>query len=102
MDPSEFVTISQEIAEAGGDQGIVTSALSRMTDAFTELFATSQDLKKTNEGLVERNNKLQEYNMALFLQHGAQIKESTGTPEEKEKSRAETITFDDLFKKEEK
>lgn len=100
MDPSEFTQLAQEVAEAGGDQGVVTAALSKMTDAFSGMFATSKELTDKNTELMEANKKLQQYNMELFLQHGQHVREIAGSTSEeaKEKSRAETITIDDLFK----
>lgn len=99
MDPSEFTQLAQEVAEAGGDQGVVTAALAKMTDAFSAMFATSKDLTDKNSGLEAANKKLQEYNMELFLQHGQHVRdEQQSKPGDEQKSRAETIKVEDLFK----
>lgn len=98
MDPSEFTQLAQEVAEAGGDQGVVTAALSKMTDAFSAMFATSKELIDKNEKLNDDKNKLQQYNMELFLQHGQHVRETSGGEAAKEKSRSETIKVEDLFK----
>lgn len=101
MKPEQFTELTRSIVEANGDQGKITALLTQLQDGYSKLFATHASVTDTNEKLSGENDRLKEYNMNLFLQLGQQVTDTNkSSSEREEKSRAETITCDDLFKEE--
>lgn len=88
MKKEELQSIFQEI----GSLEDVTDIRAKLVDFQQSLEADYDDhekVTKENESLVEKNKKLQENNMALFLQ-------VTGKPEPKDETKTKR-KFEDLF-----
>lgn len=103
MQPEDFLDLTKQIVDANGDQGKITSLLTIVQDGYNNLFVSHTEATKNNETLKNENKKLKEYNMELFMERGQLVKpESTDNKEQSSKTRAETITFDDLFKEDQK
>lgn len=100
MQPSAFTDLSREIIQANGDQGKITALLTQLQDGYAALFATHASVSKENETLTGENQKLKEYNLELFMQHGESLRHNReGSKEEpKGDERAKTIKVSDLFK----
>lgn len=103
MQPDAFLDLTKQIAEANGDQGKITALLTMVQDGYNTLFVSHTKTAENNNKLEDENKKLKEYNMELFMERGHLAKPESSDKQEKEteeKKRAETITFDDLFKEE--
>lgn len=66
--------------------------ITQITDGVNGVFDQNDTLTASENKLKEDNEKLQEYNMKLFLRVGGQTK----TPEPEEKS-GEPLKYEDLF-----
>lgn len=99
MDMTQWNEFTRNVIANAGDQATLTGILSQATVDYEELFASHAEKDKTEQKLTEENEGLRKANLDLFLRFSSQ-KEQTGTEGggEPQKSRAETITFEDLFK----
>ena len=78
----------------------LTSLVTQASDEYTGLFATNTTLSTENEQLKQENTRLKEANLELFLRVGQQNIDKTGGSGQstEQKTKAETITVEDLFK----
>ena len=85
----------QKVIGAMNDQATLTSLVTQASDEYTGLFATNE-----NEQLKQENTRLKEANLELFLRVGQQNIDKTGGSGQstEQKTKAETITVEDLFK----
>jgi len=90
----------QKVIGAMNDQATLTSLVTQASDEYTGLFATNTTLSTENEQLKQENTRLKEANLELFLRVGQQNIEKTGGSGQsaEQKTKAETITVEDLFK----
>ena len=103
MSPEAFQDLTRQIIGANGDQGAITALLTQAQDGFSGLFATHAKIDEEVKTLREENEKLKQYNLELFMQRGQNVIEQQQKDQlpKEGKSRAETITVQDLFRKEE-
>lgn len=90
----------QKVIGAMNDQATLTSLVTQASDEYTGLFATNTTLSTENEQLKQENTRLKEANLELFLRVGQQNLDKTGGSSQstEQKTKAETITVEDLFK----
>jgi hypothetical protein len=90
----------QKVIGAMNDQATLTSLVTQASDEYTGLFATNTTLSTENEQLKQENTRLKEANLELFLRVGQQNIDKTGGSgrSTEQKTKAETITVEDLFK----
>ena len=90
----------QKVIGAMNDQATLTSLVTQASDEYTGLFATNTTLSTENEQLKQENTRLKEANLELFLRVGQQNNDKTGgsVQSTEQKTKAETITVEDLFK----
>lgn len=91
----EFNTKSTEVLEKLDDQGAVSIILDELRAGFGELAEKVRDVESENETLREKNDKLQNANMELFLKVGNPAKEEE--EEKEEEVVVEKIEYEDLF-----
>lgn len=91
----EFNSKSTEVLEKLDDQGAVSIILDELRAGFGELTEKVRDVESENETLREKNDKLQNANMELFLKVGNPAKEEE--EEKEEEVVVEKIEYEDLF-----
>lgn len=96
MTIQEWNELSVKIASNGGDQAVLTTLLTQATDGFAEEAAKAENAIRDAEQLRKENEGLRKANMDLFLRIGEQV--SQEKEKEPEKTKAETIKIEDLFK----
>ena len=91
----EFNTKSTEVLEKLDDQGAVSIILDELRAGFGELPEKVKEVEADNESLREKNDKLQNANMELFLKVGNPAMEEE--EEKEEEVVGEKIEYEDLF-----
>lgn len=107
MTPEELEQIANDIIKEDTDLATRTSLMTQLTSAFVSMYTQHADAIQERDKIQEKNRKLTDTNIELFEKLNKQtLMEMTGGPKEKpeqtELERAETITFEDLFKEDEK
>lgn len=112
MQPDTFTDLTQQIVDAGDDQGKVVKLLTQIREGYSNLFATHANVLNERDQLQEKNQKLKQDNYDLFMDRGAFLQQqaqmsiqggaNTVPPKSDARQRAETITIDDLFKEDKK
>lgn len=98
LDMEQWNELSAKILESK-EQADISELLVQATDSYSEMFATHAKAVEENKRLEDSNEKLRKVNMKYMLRIGDDV--ASGSPHfERQKSRAETITFEDLFKEE--
>lgn len=103
MDINEWNDLTRNILANAGDQSQLTALLTQATDGFSEQLTKAETATAEAETLKADNESLRKANMDFFLRLGEQKKQELGKESDGSSAsgdRAETITFEDLFKEE--
>lgn len=100
MDMTQWNELTRNIIANAGDQAALTGILSEATVNYEELLVSHTDKDKVSTKLQEENEGLRKANLDLFLRF-SESKDKETKNDDSEKSRAESITIDDLFKSKE-
>lgn len=89
----------EEVMKALSDIGTIEDAAERrskivsITDELTAIYDSNETLTASNDKLKADKQKLQDYNMELYLQVGGQKK----SPEAEPETHSEPLKYEDLF-----
>lgn len=103
INPMDYKNLTMKVVECANDQGQLTAVLTQLQDAYSSLFATHEKVSKDYSTIAKENERLLKYNLELFMEHGERVAERNKNEsgvESREKTRAETIKCEDLFKEE--
>lgn len=101
----EWNELVRKAVESPDDSATVVSVLTQARDEYIGTYSEFVKAEKERDDALQEIDRLRKTNMDLFLRIGQATAEETGNltnERNTQKSRAETITVEDLFKKEEK
>lgn len=84
--------------ENAGDPATVVSVLTDARDMYRDLYGEYTAMSETADNLRAENERLTNTNRELFLRIGQQSQEQIDREHVDGRSRAETITVEELFK----
>lgn len=99
----EWNKIFEDVLTTPEDQARLISGITRARDEYVSGYGELELAKSERDRLKTENDSLKQANMDLFLRIGKQVEETSKSEDdstENEKTRAEKITIEDLFKEE--